>query len=316
MKELILHGGRGLRMGPISSEIPKGFIPIRNKSNIERILIKSENIKEKTIIIPCGDHKIPEIIETKNLPLIFEEASEYHMQSVTEHLKRTDEPIIVWWGDTLASIDVQEMINHHTSSGSQATMALWETSKIRELKHWGSVILNSAGYTNDHPVPDMSEKGLIKAGVFIFEPRIVKEIETIATENWDMSNIINTLLLSEKFSGYIFSGYRINLNYGYDLIKAGQMIGEMENNLLAIDSDVKFFGRTELGNNVSIGANSEIHNGVFISNSILLDGVIVERGATVIDSVIGQHSRVEADSLVRRKMISKNNNMEITESPY
>ena len=143
---------------------------------------------------------------------------------------------------------------------------------------------------------------------------MISEIQKIATENWDMSNILNTLLLSKKFMGYVFQGYKVNINYGYDLIKAAYMIGKLERNLFAIDPSVKFLGRTELRNNVSIGRNSIVDEGVHISNSIILEGTKIEKGATVTDSVVGPNSKIE--SLVRRKMIINKIKADLTESPY
>lgn len=316
MKELILHGGLGIRLNPLSSELPKGFIPIRNKSTVERILEQSRGL-ETTIIIPKGDEKIPEIIERRGLVLATIEALEFPMQAVVEYLDKVNEPVMVWWGDTLASIDVAAMVLHHELSGADATMALWETTLLRELKHWGSVTLNGHGLTIDHPVPDVSSKGLIKTGVFIFNPSVSKIIRKIATETWDMSKILNRLLFAKQFSGFVYRGYRVNLNYGYDLIKAASMIGDFERRSTQdVHPTASLEGRVELGQNVSVGENVVITEGVHISNSIILEGSVIEKRSTVVNSVIGPRVIVPRDSFISRKMMVGKSIVDLSESPY
>lgn len=318
MRELILHGGQGTRLRPLSLEVPKGFIPIRNVSNIERILQQSKGIDgDRIITIPVGDNLIPKLVEEKNMPLHFRETDPLPMQSTVRYLEEQDEPVLVRWGDTLMSIDILSMIQHHEVTQAQATMALWETTSLRELKHWGSVTLDADGRTEGHPVPDISSIGLVKAGAFIFSPSMAKEMRKIATQNWDMSEILNRLLFARQFAGYVFHGYRVNINYGFDLIKASKLVGEWEESPpQIIDPSVRFFGRIELGENVSIDKNVEIQEGVHISNSIVLAGAVIGKNATIVDSVIGPWSIIEVDSFLRRKMVTKDQVVEMRESPY
>lgn len=318
MRELILHGGKGSRLRPLSLEIPKGFIPVRNISNIERILRRSDGIDgDKTITIPVGDRLIPKLIEVKNMPLRFRETDPAPMLSTVRYLEEDDEPVLVQWGDTLMSADISSMMKRHQLTQAQATMALWKTTDLRELKHWGSVTLDNEGYTKNHPVPDISPEGLIKAGLFIFNPKIAKKMRRIAPESWDMSEIINRLLFAGQFAGYVFQGYRVNLNYGFDLIKASKVIGGWEGGILrTVDSSVSFNGRVELGENVSIGKSVTVQEGVHISNSIILDGAVIGRNTTIVDSVIGPLSMVAVDSFLKRKMVSNGEITELTESPY
>jgi len=316
VKELILHGGLGTRLEPLAPEIPKGFIPVRNRSAVERILDQSRGI-ESTIIVPKGDKKISALIEKKNLSMNTQEALDYPMQIIVETLDKKDEPLIVWWGDTLASIDVVAMALHHESASTEATMALWETTLLRELKHWGTVTLDAEGLTIDHPVPDVSSKGLIKAGVFVFNPAISRVIKQIATENWDMSKILNTLLYAQHFTGFVYQGYRVNLNYGYDLIRAAAMIGEFEQGpSQVVHASARLEGRNELGGNVSIDERVRIAEGVHISNSIVLEGSVILEGATIVNSVVGPGATVSQDSFVSRKMIVREAAVDLTESPY
>lgn len=318
MREIILHGGIGSRMKPLSNEIPKGFIPVLGKSVVERIVDQSNGVTgEKFIIVPKGDIKIGRLIEEKNMPLQVLEARSTHMELVTEVLEQRDEPMIMWWGDTIASLSLPEMIRQHEESQTEASIALWETTMLRELKHWGSITLNENGVTVGHPVPDTSTKGKIKAGIFIFNPSVAKIFRRVSTESWDMSRILNSMTFGKQFLGFIFHGYRICLDYGYDLIRASAMIRECTDyHNPQIDKGVSVSGRTELGNNVTVSEGCEIQDGVHISDSILLPNTRVQKNATIVSSVIGPNTSISEGSLIRRKMITQFEAADISECPY
>ncbi|HUC89342.1 MAG TPA: NDP-sugar synthase [Patescibacteria group bacterium] len=317
MRALILHGGMGLRLRPLTDEFPKGFIPIRNISSVDRILCQlPDAITEAAIVVPAGDTVIANCIQGSGYPLQIRQAKPSPMESVVSYLEERDEPALVWWGDTILSLNAQKLIAHHVQSKMPATMALWETESLRELKHWGSVTLDEEGRTEGHPVPDISPIGFIKAGAFIFDASMAKAIRHIATETWNMSHILNTLLLTKQFQGYTFKGYRVNLNYGFDLLKAAQMIGVYEGISSVVDQGAMLQGRVEIGENVSIAAGAIISEGVCVVNSIILDDVIIERGATIIDSVVGPGVKIKPNTLVRRRMLTRCANKTLSQSPY
>lgn len=320
MKQIILHGGYGTRLKPLTDILPKGFIPILNKSTVSRI-VGSMQVGcpdcEIFIVIPKNDSKIPYLIAQNNLPVQVLPAAEYPMKTVVELLKRFDEHLLIWWGDTLMNLNVAEMIKVHQTRNSKATIALWETSLLRELKHWGSVTLDNSGHTLAHPVPDISQSGKIKAGAFIFSPALIKTIESIADSKWNMSNIINTLLVQGIFIGYSFTGYRININYGSDLLKAMRFLVDYGgNDKVSIGKEVDTQSRVEFEGYVSIGNSVQIAKGVHISNSIILDNSIINQNATIIDSIIGPNAIIERDSFIRRKMIVDYLNTTLSENNY
>jgi len=320
MKELILHGGEGSRLRPLSSEIPKGFIPICNISSVER-MTRHQSLsggKDVTIVVPSGDTKILELIKKKNLLFKTIKANKYAMLSVVKALEKYDEPILVLWGDTVMSLDMLSMVKHHKNTYSSATMVLWHTTFLRELKHWGSVVFNSDGFTIDHPVPETRSEGYIKAGAFIFNPSKAKRIRRIADENWDMSKILNTMIYMNEFQGFPFEGYRVNINYGSDLLKAMRMILNHEGNAggCVMGRGVSIMGHTEITSNVSIGDDVTIMNGVHVSNSIILTNSVIEENTTIVDSIIGPSSRIPKDTFVRRKMIVKDISVDLSENNY
>lgn len=317
MRTLILHGGLGSRLKPLADEIPKGFIPIRNISAVDRILRQVEGISSQTdIVIPTNNNLMTRYLAEHDVAVGMRLAKPSPMESVADYLEEQDEPALVWWGDTILSLVAEDMLAFHVQVQSRATIALWQTESRRELRHWGSVGLNSKGQTIAHPVPDFSSRGFIKAGAFIFEPDMSKVIRQLAQQSWDMSYIVNNLLLTKQFYGYCFEGYRINLNYGQDLLRACRMLGDHEALSSVADSSAVFGTGSVMGSNVSIGRRVRLDSNVYLEDTLILDDAIVGQGATVIGSVIGPGARIDPGSLVQGRLVTKDANQVLGQSPY
>lgn len=317
MRLLILHGGVGSRLRPLTAELPKGCIPIRGKSAIERIYRQCQQVvSEAAIVVPSGDKNIAEQVHKLGLPLLIREAQQTPMQSMMSYLTERDDPVILWWGDTLLSLDVQEFATFHRQKKAGASMALWETTSLRELKHWGSVTLGNDARTIAHPVPDFAQSAFIKAGAFIFEPTMAKRIRQCAPADWNMSAILNALLLDKQFYGFVFTGYRRNINYGHELIWAARDMQKHEGAGPYFGPRFRAKGRTELGETLSVESDVTLEDGVHVSDSVLLSGVRVGKGATVVESVIGTDVAIEPGAFVYRKLVTKHGERPLEGAQY
>lgn len=322
MKLLILHGGTGSRLRPLTNFIPKGFIRLSGRSSVERILDSSQAfVAAQTIVAPRGDELVlveRQLSKLDGKPLEVMLAEESPMRSIVEFIKIANDSVMIWWGDTVASLDVEDFITRHTASSAQASMALWETDSLRELKHWGSVSLDTQFMTYDHPVPFIGKQGLVKAGIFIFEPSIFEDIYRLSQRKMDMSYVINQLLYEKRFYGIPFDGYKVNLNYGYDLIKAVSMVNKYYNCEEGYIAESVILGEYVdlIGSGVSVDNEVKLGQGTVIEDSIIMEGAVIGSNATIVDSIIAPGVRVEPGTFVNKKIVTRDQLAPMRESPY
>ena len=115
-----------------------------------------------------------------------------------------NQPFFLYYGDVLANIDLNDMVDFHLSApGSVATMALTTVAKSSD---WGVVRLQGSRVYSFLEKPDARKdlSRVINAGVYIFEPKIFDylKLETKRIEK----EIIPKLVNEHKLAGYLFAG--------------------------------------------------------------------------------------------------------------
>ncbi|MFA5135018.1 MAG: sugar phosphate nucleotidyltransferase [Patescibacteria group bacterium] len=182
-KAFILAGGRGIKMRPLTYEIPKSLLPINGKPILEYTIqsLRDSGFKDIYILIGhLGDKivthfgdgsrfgvKITYINEKKELgtaaPLTY----------VEKYLKRS--PFIMMYGDVLADINIDDFVDTHKSHSGLATVAVTSSAKPQEF---GVVRLhgNRIVSFNEKPQGKKNVSHFINAGMFVFNPEIFKYV--------------------------------------------------------------------------------------------------------------------------------------------
>ena len=131
----------------------------------------------------------------------------------------TDSFLVVY-GDTISSLDILDILEHHRKNQSLATVAL---TSVSNPKDYGVLKIDGNRITSFREKPsDKIESYLVSAGVFVFEPRIFNYLSK------GMKSIEKDLFpkLVEKgvLSGYPFQGIWLNINAPKDLKRAMLMV--------------------------------------------------------------------------------------------
>lgn len=330
MKCVIMAGGFGTRLRPITANIPKPMVPIGNKPVMEHIieLLRLHNIKNAQILL----YFQPEIIMN-----YFGDGSQWDMEfsyltptldlgtagSVKNAMKGSNEDFIVISGDVLTDLDLSKAIEFHSKKHSRATIVL---TRVENPLSYGIVITADDGkITRFLEKPSWGEvfSDTINTGIYIINPEVMKYVPD--ESEYDFGRNLFPLLLKEKVPlyGYIAEGYWKDigdiLEYRLahsDLLNGkikvsipGNKIGGIDKNIWVDDgakldftisiSDSAIIGKdTQIGANVRIknsviGNRCNIEEGSIIDSSIIWDDVYIGEKVKIRESIVGRFARIK-----------------------
>lgn len=307
MNAVIMAGGFGTRLRPITCNIPKPMVPLANMPMMEHIvnLLKKYDLKQIVSVL----YFQPEVI-TKH----FGDGSDFgikmdyvmatadygtagSIKNSEEHLK--GKRFIIISGDVLTDFDLSAAIRFHEERKSMATIVL---TRVANPLEYGVVIAGDDGKIERFlEKPSWGEvfSDTINTGIYILEPEIFDHIP--AKTEFDFSKNLFPLMLKEKLPlyGYIAEGYWKDIGdiNEYRLAHKDVLNGNVQiqipgERLNVIGRDAWVGANTKMGRRVNlkggviIGANCVIEDGVELENSVIGDGCIVKGGAKVVDSIL------------------------------
>lgn len=211
-KAVILCGGRGSRLRPITQEIPKPLIPVHGKALIEHLieLFKKYDIKEIILSVGYKKEKVKEYFGNGarwGVNINYIEESEEVPLGTAGPLKKgralLTETFIVTNGDELKDINLEEMYELHKENGALATIAL---TTVPDPSNYGVAELSGSRILRfiEKPPKDKAPSNLINSGLYIFEPDVLNLIpDGFAMLEKDVFPIVAH---EGKLVGYPFSG--------------------------------------------------------------------------------------------------------------
>ena len=207
---IILAGGLGTRLRPLTDNIPKPLLPIKGKPILQHIL---ENLKKNgilNIIISLG-YKSEQVIDyfkdgswlglkisytSENVPL----GTGGAVKKATERIK---EPFFLLWGDNLMDINLKALKEEYLKNGIGVIMALTPRGDVENfgvVKLQGKKIIKFV----EKPKREEAPSNLINAGAFIIEPRSLDILpEGKSSMDYDFFEKLAPL---GKISAYIHKG--------------------------------------------------------------------------------------------------------------
>ena len=211
IKVLILAGGAGIKLRPITYELPKCLIPIHGRPLLEQTfdILKKYNLKDVAIATGHLGDKI------KNH---FSDGTKFNMK-ITYHIGNPQKPgtanpivaaksyaknnpFIVIYGDVLADIDYIDLIEFHKSHRGVATMAL---TSVEAPMDWGVVTLQGSRIVKFEEKPKKRVTShLINAGIYVFNPSVFNYLAN--GQRMLEHDLFPRLAEEGKLYGYPFEG--------------------------------------------------------------------------------------------------------------
>ena len=211
---LILAGGLGKRMMPLTLEVPKPLITVHDKTLLEHLFDLFKKYKIKNIIISIGykGHKIKEVIGNgKRFGVNVTYVEEKKPLGTAGPLKLAEsflnDTFIVSNSDELKDFDLMDMYRFHKENKSIATIAL---ATIDDPSQYGVARLQGTKIIEfiEKPKKGNAPSNLINAGIYIFEPEVLDYVKP--GHSMLEKDVFPKLARERRLQGYSFSGQWLN----------------------------------------------------------------------------------------------------------
>jgi mannose-1-phosphate guanylyltransferase len=194
------------------------------------------------------------------------------------------------------------MVRFHRSSGGIGTISLWE---VPDPSAFGVVALESDNRIRtfqEKPAKGEELSNLINAGVYVFEPDILENIEEGAVS---LERQVFPRVLDRGVYGYRFEGYWVDCGTRESFLRAQRILMDMGRHMTSVNSLIDSctvaspnYLEGVIGRNCNIGPYVSAQDGVIlgegcvVSNSILMEGAIVGPNSIVKGSIVGPRSEI------------------------
>jgi NDP-sugar pyrophosphorylase family protein len=298
MKALILAGGEGTRLRPLTLTTPKPLLPIANRPHLAHVLdlLARHGIGEAVLLTGYA----AEQFEGFSSPVSLRHAREPEPLGTAGPVKMVeaelDETFLVFNGDVLSGVDLTAMIAQHRATGAVATLYL---TPVSDATAYGLVPLDPDGRVQrfiEKPSPEEAAGGgLINAGTYVLEPPVLKAMQ--AGRRWSFERELFPALLDDGLPvlGYADDGYWIDIGTPERYLQAHWDV--MEGRVPAVSVTPAGGLRVAaqaIGPRVCLGNQCSVALGARIESSVLLDGVLVASEARIEGSIVGNDVEVEA----------------------
>lgn len=297
MKALFLAGGKGLRLKPLTNNLPKPMVPIMNKPLLERTMtnLKKSGITQ-IVISSCyqSDYIKNYFGNGGRLGLDIKYIVEDIPLGTGGAIKKAgyefNESFIVFNADILSDINIDQMMDLHRSSKALATIA---TTQVENPSSYGVIESDENGYALsfvEKPSPESNACNSINAGIYIFEPEVLNEIPVKSIVSVERQTFPGLLANGSKIAVYNSSCYWMDIGTIKKYLQAHADI--MNGKCKLVDCKFSYY-------NVVIGKNIRIHPDCTFSGQVCIgDNVVIGSKTTISNSVIGNNVTIGAESII------------------
>jgi mannose-1-phosphate guanylyltransferase / phosphomannomutase len=307
MKAVIMAGGEGTRLRPLTSNAPKPMLPLVNRPMMEHVieLLKVHGIDEIVVTVAFMANAIRTYFgDGSEFGVKIEYATEESplgtAGSVRNAMEHLDERFLVISGDVLTDVDLGAIIKSHSETKALATIALVHVENPLEF---GIVITHEDGRIErflEKPTWGQVFSDTINTGIFVLEPEIFDHIE--ADRPVDFSSEVFPKLLAEDLPlfGAIAEGYWEDVGTLEAYVRAHRDILDG-----AVHVNIPGF---ELADGVWLGEGAEINpEATLVGPAVIGDNCRIEAGARIGQfTVLGANVRVRHDAQLDRTVVNDN----------
>ncbi len=300
MKALIMAGGEGTRLRPLTCNIPKPMVPVMNKPVMEHIinLLKKHNITEIAVTLQYMPKVIQEYFGNGSdfgveIEYFIEEQPLGTAGSVKNAESFLDDTFIVISGDALTDINLSKAIEFHNKNNALATLVL---TKVEVPLEYGVVVTGSNGRISRFlEKPSWSEvfSDTVNTGIYVLHPKVLDYFNK--GEKFDFSKDLFPILLREKRAlfGYVSEDYWCDIG---DLEAYQKCHFDIFDGRVSIDNTSKeLFKNVWVEENVEIGKNVQITGPVLIGKNSCIKDYVEISPYTVVgrENFVGEYSTLK-----------------------
>ncbi len=304
MKAILLAGGKGTRLRPLTLHTPKPVVPIFNRPFLYYqldLLRQVPEIDEVILSLNYQPRRIEEVIgdahEGLKIRYVVEPMPLGTAGAVKYSERFLEDSVVVFNGDVLTQVDLAAVIRRHREHRARATIVL---TPVENPAAYGLVETDEQGHVRrflEKPTPDEITCNTINAGIYVLEPDTLDRIPKDTTWSIERRYFPSLVERKETFLAYIHDGYWIDIGTPakYQQVHRDIMDGRF--------AAPPFAARPVDG--VWVDSTARVDEGAQLVGPCFIDeAATVKAGARILPyTVLGRHCHVEEDAVVEGAIV-------------
>ena len=308
MKAVVMAGGEGSRLRPLTIGRPKPMVPLVSKPVMGHILdhLKRQGITEIVVTL----YFMPELIQSyfgdgsslgMKIHYAVEETPLGTAGSVKNAQEYLDEPFVIISGDAVTDINLQEVIAFHQERGAEATLTLYRVPNPLE---YGVIITDADGkITQFLEKPSWGEviSDTVNTGIYVIDPSVLDLIERGVSTDWSKDVFPKLLESGRPLYGYVAGGNWTDVGDIGEYMRASSDVLHRRVHTEEVGRHIG--GDIWVGEGVEIAADAQLYGPIFLGEEVQIKGGVVIHGPTVVRDYTIVDNRAHID----RSIIWRNN---------
>jgi mannose-1-phosphate guanylyltransferase len=315
---ILLVGGRGTRLAPITSEIPKPMLPIACKPVTEHQILAAQRAGITTLVLATSylsEVFIPYFGDGSKWGIDLRYAVEKEplgtggaIANAAAHLDKgaSDEVVVIFNGDVLSQHSLAAHIEFHKKVDADVTLHLIQ---VEDARAFGCVPTSADGQVEaflekmENPVTNW-----INAGCYVFSRAVIDSIPRDTVVSVERETFPQLISEKRRLFGYKEAAYWLDIGNPGALFKGSRdLVGG--DSLVSPSADVD--STAVLTGGTSIGAGAQIGAGAILDNCIVSAGAIVKASAHLTRTFLAAASVVDEGATYEDRYISRSENLPI-----
>lgn len=298
---LILVGGYGTRLRPLTLTVPKPLVPFANVPMLTRQIAALRSAGVATVVLATGEHchavtrQAVELESVHGIDIVFSVeqtplGTAGPLALARQHLQQCSGPFFVLNSDVICEYPLRAMMDYHLSHGRKGTVL---ATQAADPAKYGVLLAD----TDTQQIRAFVEKpqthvgSSINAGIYVLDPSV---LDALAVTQCSLERDVFPALAEQgELCMYSLGGWWMDIGQPRDFLAGQRLYLRSEHEKGALHSDVLVGKRVHIGEDAQIsdcvvlGDDVHIGRGVRIANSTVLSGARIADYCHITDSIVG-----------------------------
>ncbi|MER7809789.1 MULTISPECIES: mannose-1-phosphate guanyltransferase [Streptomyces] len=308
MKAVVMAGGEGTRLRPMTSSMPKPLLPVANRPIMEHVLrlLKRHGLNETVVTVQFLASLVKNYFgDGEELGMELTYANEEKPLGTAGSVKNAEEALkddtfLVISGDALTDFDLTDLIAFHKEKGGLVTVCL---TRVPNPLEFGITIVDEGGQVErflEKPTWGQVFSDTVNTGIYVMEPEVFDYVEADVSVDWSGDVFPQLMKEGKPIYGYVAEGYWEDVGTHESYVKAQADVLERK-----VDVEIDGF---EISPGVWVAEGAEVHPDAVLRGPVYIgDYAKIEAGAELREhTVVGSNVVVKTGAFLHRAVIHDN----------
>jgi mannose-1-phosphate guanylyltransferase len=324
MEAILLVGGQGTRLRPLTIDTPKPMLPVGGRPVTEHQIARARAAGVERIVLGTsyradvftgwfGDGSrvgVELVYAVEETPL----GTGGAIRNAAEQLRGgPDDPVLVFNGDILTGLDIAALVQRHRSADADVTLYL---TRVADPRAYGLVPTDASGAVRaflEKPTRDEDiVTDQINAGCYVFRRSVIDAIPAGRPVSVERDVFPALIESGRRVLGHVDEGYWLDLGRPLDFVRgsADLVLGAVDSPALPgspgaalVLTGAHVAADAIVDGGSVVGEGAQVGRGARVSGSVLMDGCVVEDDAVVEASAVGRGARIGARAVLRGTVV-------------